>query len=78
MPEEEKKEEEFKYEVISRSVMTEYPTLDTERKYVHLLYRYSDLPPLSIDIPYEEYTEEKEKELVKKQVEEELKRLGRI
>jgi hypothetical protein len=65
-------------EEISRSLLTEYPTLTQEVKYHHIVFRYADLMPMSIDIPVEAFTPDKLDEEVDKLVEAELKRLGRI
>jgi hypothetical protein len=79
MPEEAKTKAGKKYvsEVLVRREWVDYPTLTEEVHYVHVGFRYKDLPPMYFDILKSEYTPEKEDEMVDKMVEAELKRLGR-
>jgi len=70
-------EEKYQYEVVVRRLITEYPTLTTEKRYWHIVIRYADLMPIDFDIPEEEYSPEKEDEIAQKLIKEELQRLGR-
>jgi hypothetical protein len=67
----------FPSEVLVRREWVDYPTLTEEVHFIHIGFRYKDLPPMYFDIPKSEWTPEKEDEEVDKIVEAELKRLGR-
>jgi hypothetical protein len=70
-------EEKLKYEIISRRVIVDYPSLTEEVRIVHTVFRYKDLPPMSIDIPEKEYSEELEDKRIQEEIKKELERLGR-
>jgi hypothetical protein len=65
-------------EVTTRRVWIDYPTLETEVRYVRVGVKYKDLITLYFDIPEGEWTPEREDEETDKIIEAELKRLGRI
>jgi hypothetical protein len=70
-------EEKLNYEIISRRLIVEYPTLTEEAKVWHTVFRYKDFPPMSIDIPEKEYSIEEEDKRIQEVIKKELERLGR-
>ena len=57
-----------KVTVVSRREITTYPKLRTPAVQVVVMYSTADLPPSSLFIPKEEWSEEKERELIKEDI----------
>lgn len=69
MPEE-KEPEEVEITILDRSEITIYPTLEKEVKVMSITFSTPDIPPLTIRIPKEKYTPEKEDEEIRKAIKE--------
>jgi len=69
-------EEEKKYNVtiLSRRTVSTFPRLGEEVRMVYVTYVAAGLPPATVMIPEEEYSVELEKETIRKDIEERLKR----
>jgi len=68
------KPEEYEVTVLSRETITTFPKIDTPVETVLVTYVAAGLPPHTLYIPKKEWTLEKEKELIKKDIQERLKR----
>jgi len=66
-------EEGYEVTVIARDEVTTYPKLRTPVTNVLVTYVAAGLPPATITIPKDEYSLEKEKELVRADIERRLK-----
>jgi len=67
------KKKEYDVTVLNRSEVTVYPKLGEKAVQIMITYVAAGLPPKTIIIPKEEYSLEKEKELIRKDIEERLK-----
>jgi len=67
------KRKEYDVTVLKRTEVTIYPKLGEQQVQVMITYVAAGLPPRTIIIPKEEYSLEKEKELIRKDIEERLK-----
>lgn len=68
-----KEKKEYNVTILSRTTITVYPKLGEAKEQVIVTYVAAGLPPRSITVPKEEYSLEKEKELIRKDIEERLK-----
>jgi len=66
-------EEGYEVTVIARDEVTTYPKIRTPVTNVLVTYVAAGLPPATVTIPKDEYTLEKEKELIKADIERRLK-----
>jgi len=62
-------EEGIEVRIISRTETTQYPRLRTPVRVKHIVYRAQGMPLRSIFIPVEEWSLEREKELIKQDIE---------
>jgi len=69
MAEEEKKEE-LEITILDRSELSTFPTLEKEVKVVSTTFTAPGIPPLTVRIPKEEWSEEKEIEEIRKAIKE--------
>jgi len=69
MPEE-KAPGEVEVRILDRSEVTTYPTLTEEKKVVSVTFTAPGIPPLTVRIPKEEYSKEREDEEIKKAIQE--------
>ena len=69
-----KEKKEYDVTILDRSEVTVYPKLGEKQVQVMITYVAAGLPPKTIIIPKEEYSLEKEKELIRKDIEERLKK----
>ena len=69
-----KEKKEYDVTILDRSEITVYPKLGEKQVQVMITYVAAGLPPKTIIIPKEEYSLEKEKELIRKDIEERLKK----
>jgi len=69
MPEE-KAPEEIEITILDRSEITTYPTLEKEVKVMSITFTAPGIPPLTVRIPKEEYSAEKETEEIRKAIKE--------
>jgi len=69
MPEE-KAPEEIEITILDRSEITTYPTLEKEVKVMSITFTAPGIPPLTVRIPKEEYSKEKEDEEIRKAIKE--------
>ena len=69
MPEE-KNPQEIEITILDRSEITTYPTLEKEVKVMSITFTAPGIPPLTVRIPKEEYSPEKEEEEIKKAIKE--------
>jgi len=67
------KEEEYEVTILSRDEIVTYPKLRQAVRTIAITYVAADLPPATIFIPKEEYSIEREKELIKKDIKRRLK-----
>lgn len=67
MPEE-KKGEEIEIEILDRVEMDTYPTLEEKVVVVSTTFRAPGIPPLTVRIPKEEYSKEREDEEIRKAI----------
>ena len=75
MPEE--KKEEYEVEILSEDVIITYPKLGQPVETVAVTYVAAGLPPATIFIPKEEYSEEELKKRIREDIERRLKRRAR-
>ena len=69
MPEE-KKPEEVEILILDRSEIITYPTLEKEVPVISVTFTAPGIPPLTVRIPKEEYSKEREDEEIKKAIKE--------
>lgn len=67
MPEE-KKGEEIEITILDRAEMITYPTIEKEVKVMSITFIAPGIPPLTVRIPKEEYTPEREDEEIRKAI----------
>jgi len=65
--------EEYEVTIIGREEITVFPRLREAVRVKMVTYVAAGLPPATIEIPVEEYTEEREKELIRADIERRLK-----
>jgi hypothetical protein len=70
MPPEIKPPEEVMITILDRSEITTYPTLEKEVKVMSITFTATGIPPLTVRIPKEEYSAERETEEIKKAIKE--------
>ena len=68
-----KEEKKYNVTILSRDTITVFPSLNEKKEVVLVTYVAAGLPPKTIQIPKEEYSIEKEKELIRKDIELRLK-----
>ena len=68
-----KEEKKYNVTILSRDTITVFPSLNEKKEVILVTYVAAGLPPRTIQIPKEEYTIEKEKELIRKDIESRLK-----
>jgi len=66
-------EQEYEVTIIGREEVTVFPRLREAVRVYMITYVAAGLPPATIEIPVEEYTEEREKELIRADIERRLK-----
>jgi len=70
----EQKKKEYNVTVLSRDEIVTYPKLGEKREQILVTYVAAGLAPRTLTIPKEEYSLEKEKELIREDIEERLKK----
>lgn len=68
----EKQEKKQNVVILNRSTVTTYPKLNQPAETMLVTYVAAGLPPHTLHIPMEEYSEPKEKQLIKKSIEERI------
>ena len=68
-----KSKEEYNVVILSRAPVTIYPALDKKEERIIITYVAAGLPPGTINILKSDWTAEKEKLLIRKDIEERLK-----
>jgi len=66
-------EKEYEIEILNRSEVVTFPRLGEARPVVIVTYAAAGLPPASVTIPKEEYSKEKEIEVIKEDLKKRLK-----
>jgi len=66
----EEKRERIQVTILDRSEITIYPTLEKEQKIVSVTFTAPGIPPLTVRIPKEEYSPEREAEEIRKAIKE--------
>lgn len=62
--------EEVEITILDRSEITTWPTLEKEVKVMSITFTAPGIPPLTVRIPKEEYSEERETEEIRKAIKE--------
>jgi len=66
-------QERFEVEVLRRDRITVYPKIRQPLRIYRVTYIADDLPPATIDIPVDEWSLEREKQLVRRDIERRLR-----
>jgi len=66
------KKEKYKVQILNRTELVVFPKVNQPMPIIRVTYYYPPLPPATIDIPKTEYTPEKEKELIRQDIEKRL------
>ena len=67
------KKEEYNVVILSRAPVTVYPKIDVKEERLLITYVAAGLPPNTLNILKKDWTAEKEKQLIRKDIEERLK-----
>lgn len=70
MPEEKEEKKELEVTILDRATVTTYPTLEKAVKVKTITFTAPDVPPLTVRIPEEEYSEELEDKKIRKAIRE--------
>lgn len=62
--------EEVEITILDRSEITTYPTLEKEVKVMSITFTAPGIPPLTVRIPKEEYSKDRENEEIRKAIKE--------